>query len=133
MNMNQRWEHWRGLIDQQARGGQSIRCWLLKGDSPVFISRLDSLATLVLSFYSLYHFLPQIWINFRALADFPLDENAQLKIMAILARVRVPELLAAFDRIRRRNNSIPPWRIVSKGNMSEGSACCIFLIIPFLS
>ncbi|MFU8832593.1 MAG: IS66 family insertion sequence element accessory protein TnpA [Wenzhouxiangella sp.] len=27
MDMDQRREHWRGLIDQQARSGQSIRVW----------------------------------------------------------------------------------------------------------
>ena len=30
--------------------------------------------------------LPQIWINFRSLADFPTSEENQLKIMGILAK-----------------------------------------------
>jgi divalent metal cation (Fe/Co/Zn/Cd) transporter len=61
-------------------------CWLIKGESLVFMSRVDSFATIILAIYSLYHFLPQIWVNFRALADFPLSEEAQLKVMGILAR-----------------------------------------------
>jgi divalent metal cation (Fe/Co/Zn/Cd) transporter len=61
-------------------------CWLWQRDSPAFMSWLDSMAALVLSCYALYHFLPQVWTNFQALADFPLAEPDQLKIMAILAR-----------------------------------------------
>ncbi len=61
-------------------------CWYLKGGDPKLMSRLDSISTIVLTFYSLYHFLPQIWVNFRSLADFPASEENQLKIMAILAK-----------------------------------------------
>lgn len=61
-------------------------CWVLEGGNPSFMSRLDSVATVGLSCYSLYHFLPQIWCNFRSLADFPTSEQNQLKIMGILAR-----------------------------------------------
>jgi divalent metal cation (Fe/Co/Zn/Cd) transporter len=61
-------------------------CWLLKGGSQTFMSRLDSFSTIVLTFYTLYHLLPQIWVNFRSLADFPTSEENQLKIMGILAK-----------------------------------------------
>ncbi|HCE44977.1 MAG TPA: hypothetical protein DET40_15665 [Lentisphaeria bacterium] len=61
-------------------------CWYLEKGNPVFMSRLDSISTILLTFYSLYHFLPQIWINFRSLADFPTSEENQIKIMGILAK-----------------------------------------------
>lgn len=61
-------------------------CWLLKNDNEQFMTRLDLFATVLLSSYSFYHFLPQIWFNFRALADFPLSEESQLKVMGFLAR-----------------------------------------------
>ncbi|MFA6291746.1 MAG: cation transporter [Victivallales bacterium] len=61
-------------------------CWSLKGENQEFMSLLDSISTIALTFYTLYHLLPQVWINFRSLADFPTSEENQLKIMGILAR-----------------------------------------------
>ncbi len=61
-------------------------CWSLKGGNQEFMSHLDSISTIALTIYSLYHLLPQIWINFRSLADFPTSEENQLKITGILTR-----------------------------------------------
>ena len=61
-------------------------CWYFENGNQVFMSRLDSISTIILTFYSFYHFLPQVWINFRSLADFPTSEENQLKIMGILAK-----------------------------------------------
>ncbi len=123
-------------------------CWLFKSDSPAFMSRLDSLMTLVLSFYSLSHFLPQIWINFRALADFPLDEPAQLKVMTILARH-----FEAYDMLGRifstYRGSTPVFEVelrfrpdmsleafirleeTMRKDFQEAFTGCLFRIIPY--
>jgi len=58
---------------------------LLVGN-PALISRLDSIVSILLGVYVLLYFLPQIWSDFKSLADFPLPESDQIKIMAILAK-----------------------------------------------
>jgi len=61
-------------------------CWVGQGEDPTFMGRLDSLATIGLTLYVWYHFAPQIWVNVRSLADFPVAEENQLKILRLLAR-----------------------------------------------
>ncbi len=58
----------------------------MKGGNPIFMSRLDSAASVIMGIYVLYRFTPQILRNFRSLADFPISEKQQLQIMAVLAK-----------------------------------------------
>jgi divalent metal cation (Fe/Co/Zn/Cd) transporter len=79
-------------------------CWALAGSNRVFMSHLDSFATVGLGCYSLSHFLPQIWENFRSLADFPTSEQNRIKIMGILAkhfdRYEMPGLIYTTNKGR---------------------------------
>ena len=121
--------------------------WLLKSDNPVFMSRLDSFATIAFALYSLSRFLPQIWANFRALADFPLNEGVQLKIMAILGRhFEAYEMLGRIYSTRRGGTpvfevelefqpSLPLAKIIEleramRQDFQQEFPGCIFRIIP---
>jgi len=96
-------------------------CWMFKGGSPEFMSRLDSISTIALTFYSLYHFLPQIWGNFRSLADFPTSEENQLKIMAILAKhFSQYEQLGMIYTTHKGNTEVLEVELAFKPDMSVG-------------
>lgn len=58
---------------------------LLRGD-PHVLAWLDSVVSILLGIYVLICFLPQIWRDFKSLADFPLPESDQIRIMSILAK-----------------------------------------------
>jgi divalent metal cation (Fe/Co/Zn/Cd) transporter len=122
-------------------------CWLFNKGDLSFMARLDQLATIILSIYSLYCFLPQIWINFRALADFPLTEEAQLKVMGLLARhFDAYELPGRIYTTNRGNVPVFEVELAFNSDMSVGDLIaleqtmradfqqgfpgCVFRIIP---
>lgn len=122
-------------------------CWLLGQGNQVFMSRLDAISTIALTFYSLYHFLPQIWINFRSLADFPTSEENQIKIMGILARhYNRYELLGLIYTTNKGDSEVLEVELAFKPEMSVGELVeleneirqdfrkqfpnCVFRIIP---
>ena len=122
-------------------------CWMFKGSNEMFMSRLDLFSTIILSIYSLYHFVPHIWANFRALADFPLSEEAQLKVMGFLARhFDAYEMPGRIYTTNRGNTHVFEVELAFKPDMSVGELIaleqkmredfqtafpnCIFRIIP---
>jgi divalent metal cation (Fe/Co/Zn/Cd) transporter len=50
------------------------------------LAYLDDMMAIVLTLYALYRLLPQVWGNFKPLADFPMPENEQVKVIGILTR-----------------------------------------------
>jgi divalent metal cation (Fe/Co/Zn/Cd) transporter len=121
--------------------------WILKGGDDLFMSRLDLYSTIILSCYALYHYLPQIWVNFRALADFPLAEEAQLKVMSLLARhFDAYEMPGKIYTTNRGSTHVFEVELAFKPEMSVGELVeleqqmredfqtvfpnCIFRIIP---
>lgn len=122
-------------------------CWMLKSGNEVFMARLDMFATILLTGYSFYHFAPQIWMNFRALADFPLSEEAQLKVMSFLARhFDSYEMPGCIYTTNRGNTHVFEVELAFKPEMSVGELVeleqqmredfqtefpdCVFRIIP---
>ncbi len=124
-------------------------CWLLWKGEPDHMSWLDSISTIFLTLYSFYHFLPQIWINFRSLADFPVSEHNQLKIMGILAKYFDRyEQLGMIYTTNKGKNEVLEVELAFKPGMSVGELIelenaihqdfrtqfpdCVFRIIPQL-
>ena len=122
-------------------------CWSLKGGSLELMSRLDSLSTIALTFYTLYHLVPQIWVNFRSLADFPTTEENQLKIMGILAKYYDHyEMLGLIYTTNKGGTEVFEVELAFKPGMSVGELIkleneirqdfrkkfpgCVFRIIP---
>lgn len=122
-------------------------CWMLESGNHVFMSRVDLIATLIFSGYSFYHYVPQIWVNFRALADFPLTEDAQLKVMSLLAQhFDAYEMPGRIYTTNRGNTPVfevelafkPELSIADLLSLEEGMRAdfqsvfpgCVFRIIP---
>lgn len=60
--------------------------WFFGHDKGYLMFWVDKIAALLLCFYAFYHFLPQVWTNFRDLVDFPLPEEKQILMMSVLTK-----------------------------------------------